>query len=809
MKYFKNTIAKILFVFLVTIISFSANGQNLTKIKDATVSGTSAVAKDGAILELESNNKGLLVPRMTTGQRDAIGVANRSDGLLIYNTTTGCFNHWSAAQSVWLSICGTPPPADFSISAAQCNAILANGTYTQGGTLTTANYLTIPVTVTQAGNYGISATTANGYYFEKNGNFPTAGNYTLNLQGTGTPNNATATPGDVVTIALNGITNSCNANIPIVPSAVSYTINCGTAAVSGVYNIGIPLTTKNKMTLNVTVTSLGFWSINSGAAPINGMKFSGTGTFTALGPQTIEIPGSGTPTASGSNNFPLISNAVPSASCAGIPVTVAPVGYAMDCNAITVNGGYMQDVTLNSANTITLPVNVTATGTTTVTTNTVNGMAFSSGAINLTTLGTQNITLLGRGTATGAGPASFTITGTGASASCTKTITVAPQPVAYTLNCSSVTVNGIYRPNVALGSSNTITMTVNASYGGAYRISTNTVDGISFSVTGTLTVGSNAITLQGTGTPASAGKKIFIISSNSTSGTSTCSASLEVFYRPMVIVGIGIGTYQPGSAGSDQTSKAVLVSEANFGTLSTSKVKVPKFVMAATTTATTSALIDGATPNATQLSNYINTSKADILVIGYSWAPDAATRAVLVDFIKNKKGAVLNFSENNSASLELPRELYNLSTISNTSRNGAGALYPFAAINDPVLNGVFGDVRGLNWGEDASGTDHLSNLPGNVIVYSNGNPAMGTAGVTSFRDASLGYLWVGDGGFTSGDRTNSSDVIWPAKNDASSNPIAKLAYGTSAYGGPKSVYNSIFYANALAWAISYVQQNKP
>ncbi len=58
-----------------------------------------------AILEIQSTSAGLLIPRMTTAQRNAI--ANPAQSLLIYNLTTKCLEIYEdgAWQQIW---CSTP-----------------------------------------------------------------------------------------------------------------------------------------------------------------------------------------------------------------------------------------------------------------------------------------------------------------------------------------------------------------------------------------------------------------------------------------------------------------------------------------------------------------------------------------------------------------------------------------------------------------------------------------------------------------------------------------------------------------------------
>ncbi|MXO04532.1 hypothetical protein [Flavobacterium sp. HBTb2-11-1] len=764
---------------------------NSTKIKDGTVSTSPEKAKPGAIFELESNNKGMLTSRLTTAQRDAIPTANLTDGLLIYNITTGCFDYWSTIQNIWLSICGTLPPAVFEISTAQCGEVQAFGSYRSGQILIASNYLTVPVTVTQPGVYSVSATTTNGYYFGTNGTFPTAGTYTLNLPATGTPNNGTAVgdPGDPVTITLNGKASSCIPHIPVAPADVDYVINCGVINPLGNYYIGIPLTPANKITVSVNPTVLGFWSMNTNT--VNGYSFSGTGTFTSLTPnQTVELLGTGTPDASGTNNFNLVSNATTqaTASCTGIPVTVQAVAYTIDCGTATQNGTYLQDVPLTALNTITLPINVTATGQTTITTTTANGITFTSGLINLSTLGAQNITLTGSGTPTAPGTTALTVSGTpGASATCTLNVTIGAQPVTYTTNCAGITTSGSYAPGVAMTATNTMTVPVNVTYIGAYTITTNIVNGISFSASGTFSsVGSQNVIMTATGTPTSGGTFSYGITANSTNAGISCNKSITFTYRTMFVLGLGGGVYQPGSSGTANSARAILVSSTNFGPLGT--VPIQGFT-----------IINGAYNYGNSLKNLINTNKIDIVVIGYNYVPDAATITVLNDFVKNKKGVLLHTQESDTGgTANLINTICDSSTAT-ISSTGTTYTNPVLNVFDPLVEGPFGDLKGLNLGSDVNNSYYATGLPTNVTPLStqNGNATR----IFSFKHNTLGYMFAGDSGWTAGDATNTSTTIYPAKMTSTGLPLSK------AYDSGVTVYNSIFYANTMAWAIKYVQDN--
>ncbi|WP_060875378.1 hypothetical protein [Myroides odoratus] len=772
---------------------FSGIAQtNMTKIKDGTISGSSAVPGLGVILELESANKGFLTPRLTTQQRDAIAVANRTDGLLIYNKTTGCFNYWSESQDNWLSLCGTPPPAVFDITALQCNALTVNGTFKQGDYLTSSNYLTVPVTVTQAGTYEVVATTNNGYYFTAKGTFPSAGNYTLILEGLGTPSIGydAGEDGDLLTITLNSKTSTCiDKHVFVSKASVSYEIDCNGASVEGEYMIGRALDGTNKMVLVVDVQSTGYWSVTTNT--INGYSFRGSGTFTQTGAgQVIELLGTGAPIASGTNSFNLTSNsdAGTRTNCMGIEVIVKPIRYAVDCSNAIVAGIYKQDEAMTASNTVTIKANVLATGETTIRTNTVGGIYFTSGPLSFDTLGERNVVLTAVGIPTTPGVNTFTLDAApGMIATCAFDVTVTGQPVAYSLTCSTIVVNGTYAPNIAMNATNTMTLSVNVQYPGAYTISTNAVNGVTFSASGTFTLtGTQDVILQASGTGISGGTHRYTLSTNSAIGANTCNKNVEFIYRKINVLGLGGGAYQPATASNTETSRALMQAVANFGP--NGIVKVDGIT-----------ITNGGTGQGTTLRNNINNNKIDVIVIGYNYTPNAASIAILNDFVKNKKGVIIHSQENDANGT---RDLINAIAYSATTAvSGTGTTYtnPILNIDDPLLNGPFGDVRGKNGGSDVNNSYYVTGYSAEFTSLSHQNNDSNRSWM--LKHNSLGYVYIGDSGWTAGSATNNSTTIWPAAITSGGAPLSK------AYNGGVTVFNSFVYANAIAWAIQYVQEN--
>lgn len=80
-----------------------------------------------AALEIQSTNQGVLVPRLTTAQRNAI--VNPTEGLLVYDIDVNCFHFYEATAAAWTNLCnaGTQGPAGPQGPQGPAGAIGATG----------------------------------------------------------------------------------------------------------------------------------------------------------------------------------------------------------------------------------------------------------------------------------------------------------------------------------------------------------------------------------------------------------------------------------------------------------------------------------------------------------------------------------------------------------------------------------------------------------------------------------------------------------------------------------------------------------
>jgi len=188
-------------------------------------------------------------------------------------------------------------------ASGNCLGAVVSGIYMKDTAIKSSNYVDVSVNVDTIGTYTISSDTVNGYYFRATGSFAATGTQTVRLVGGAKP---LAIGTNNFRVTYNGtvcdFTVTVTAPPPPAGGSAVFTFNCAGATPSGTYVAGTALTATNSVTLNVSVTTVGTWSVNTGPA-VNGITFSGTGTFTTTGAQTIILTGSGTPTAAGTNAF--------------------------------------------------------------------------------------------------------------------------------------------------------------------------------------------------------------------------------------------------------------------------------------------------------------------------------------------------------------------------------------------------------------------------------------------------------------------------------------------------------------------------
>lgn len=129
--------------------------SGVVEAQGVLIGGNSPAQPDSsALLELRTQNRGFLPPRLTTAQRDSI--VQPAAGLLVFNTQTNCLNFYTG--TFWSEVCGTCQPqpsiavaglpsspqifqwdtvfqADFNTNQVPANVSLAGTAVVTGGML--------------------------------------------------------------------------------------------------------------------------------------------------------------------------------------------------------------------------------------------------------------------------------------------------------------------------------------------------------------------------------------------------------------------------------------------------------------------------------------------------------------------------------------------------------------------------------------------------------------------------------------------------------------------------------------------------
>ena len=202
-------------------------------------------------------------------------------------------------------------------------------------------------------------------------------------------------------------------------------------------------------------------------------------------------------------------------------------GSPANCLPAVLSGFYIAGTAADTGNTLQLKVNVTTAGYYTISTLPSDGISFTASG-NFSDTGSTLVTLKASGTPDSAGNFLIKIPGDGG---CYFTLNVLKKAAAqYTLagfpnDCSHPVVGGTFTAGTAIKSSNTATLQVIINTPGDYNISTDTVDGISFSDMGHFSgTGTQMVVLAGNGNPQTAGFAYFNVKADS----SYCSFNIPV-----------------------------------------------------------------------------------------------------------------------------------------------------------------------------------------------------------------------------------------------------------------------------------------
>ncbi|WP_108822535.1 hypothetical protein [Dysgonomonas sp. Marseille-P4361] len=435
----------------------------------------------------------------------------------------------------------------------------------------------------------------------------------------------------------------------------------------------------------------------------------------------------------------------------------------------------------------------------------------------------------------------------------------------YEMDCSTIKVSGLYYKNEDLDSSHKITLRIRADEkmeGKTYYIKTDEIDGISFFAQGKITSAAataegQEVVMKGKGKSTNREIKRFTLTANNTSGQ-TCSATVVVVIPTKKVLVLADGYdygYNISKVGTG--SYGIFTTSNNFGVTEESVIKYegtrfmndetpflknypgPGALDVGALKAADIANLEYALLNAPEGEKIdIVILSQDVYLVELLTQKDELAR-VLAEFV-NRKGVLIALYEGNGhfqnnlqddigtdrrgSTTSLLQKIWGQTTndfgYSAKINLGSGAVYPLTDVDDEILNGPFGDVRKQYWGEDASWARGVKNIPLNdIIVYSYGNTvASNDAGlakmITGFRHKTKNFIYFGDGGFTSStfsgeNPTSTSTTMHPLywKNEGGKKyiPIAKSGYGKHSTKYP--VYNSVLFANIMAWAVYQAEMN--
>lgn len=821
----------------------SVHGQPLgTKLTDNSVSTSNTEVLPFSLLDLSSAERGFLLPRLTTEERRNIPQADLQQGLMIYNTTIDCLEFYNEIRDRWLNLCGEIEPATFVIQDSKCSAIKIEGNYFEGVFLKERTHVIfLEVSVSTPGVYEVEATAynggnTNGYTFQGSGIFPEAGNYHIVLRGTGTPlqgytrdgNGAPTSQGDTIKFKLNGKESSCIVYNFVEKESLKYKID--RIDPIGKFFTGVGLTNARSGNLEATLVNITMGgTVEIHTLDHNGIRFSGRHTLTnaeiAARTAKVVLRGEGTPVIPRNTPLDFFTNSHVQVELGHSPesfpyaVVIEPLTVNFYCNnamyPISHEGSFEYNVTLTEANKIHVPLKILATGRgELIGTVDIDGtgygnqtekIEFTSGLIDFTfnnlrddvqnvvltpkantgkpTVSNKNITVKLKLTSNGAHDydSSYPIDLTEING-CNYELPISGAPVQYEVLWSRAQIIGKLRPYwpANLRERHEIALPIRVIFPGEAVIeTTNPVNGITYRGTRMLNdadVGREVVVnLVANGTPQIADNYMIELLGNSIGNAEQRGfVRVPVLYRPIVVLASG------SSSGYrlDTGNRAGLLKNPDyFGPNGLVKVESVTVVS------------DASYTSGTNFRNALKNNKVDIIIGSYNFGFNTDKNTALYEFLVRKRGAAMINNEVHES--EAAKFINLLAGGGNASISGQSTFHTLISVNDPLLVGPFGDLRGLTLGEDRIGRT-INNLPSSYVRY-DADPSK----TWLVRHNQYAFVYSNDSGFL---HTNVFNV-----NGNSTRATVATGSG-SAGNGSVPTYNSHFLMNFMAWAIDHAQR---
>jgi hypothetical protein len=446
---------------------------------------------------------------------------------------------------------------------------------------------------------------------------------------------------------------------------------------------------------------------------------------------------------------------------------------------VKVNGTYVKGKTLTPSNTLSVPVTVSKKGTYNIVAVSANGYSFSAGG-QFMVGGAYTLTLAGLGTPTQATTSGDELTFLDNNIDITDavlkiTVTVDSISPEYTCNCGTIVNNATLKPSQAATGSLDLDISVPLdAIGAQYSITTNKVNGVQFSGSGTLLGGVQRVSLIANGTPAKSGQQTFTITTNSTatSGT-TCSVNLPIQGRTINVHLVSDGGSRDIKSGSHLTT--LLNNPTLFG---------PQSAYCAVDMINIT--------SGTSFPSALTTANYDIVIFSHNEYPDNSSRiASVTNFLAAGGVVILCSDEENRGKLDLLGAGFTTS-----SANGGGSVYPFTTNNNsPIVNGKYTNLSGKYMGVDG-GYNRYINIPANQM---SNIEVIATAGAANqafmLRTLNRSLFICGDGGpFTGKTNLDNDNTQFPMKTNNGLPAEKTMSKGTA--------HNAHLFVNIMMWAIN-------